>query len=59
MLTHFLEDLVSFIKVYIKHKFFIVKLLKLIKVKIYNLTIKKEDAAIWQYNAGALCAAQI
>ena len=33
--------------------------LKLIKLKIYNLTIKREDAANWQYNAGDLSFAQI
>ena len=27
------------------------KLLKLIKLKNHNLTIKTEDAIIWQYNA--------
>ena len=43
MLTHFLEDLFSFNKVDIKHNFFIVKLLKLIKLKNYNLTIMTED----------------
>ena len=35
------------------------KLLKLIKLKFSDLTIKTEDAANWQYKAGCLYAIQI
>ena len=55
----FLKDVFSFSKFEIKHKFFIVKLLKLIEIRSWNLTIKTEDAATWQFNGVALCAAQI
>ena len=51
-LDFFLKDVFSFSKFEVKHKFFI-------EIRSWNLTIKTEDAATWQFNGVAICAAQI